>query len=108
MMTTNHLGTADAPIGHPVVTSAAREVLNKSENERSGVLSTAMSFLGLYCDPTVSTVTSRCDWRIPDVVAGICPVSVYLVVLPSDLSRTKPRISLLLNTNGHRLSPPLA
>ena len=31
--------------------SAAREVLNKSDNERSGVLSTAMSFLGLSRDP---------------------------------------------------------
>src|SRR3546814_7717667 len=39
MMTTNHLGTKDAPKVHPVVASAAREVLNKSENERSGVLS---------------------------------------------------------------------
>ena len=36
-MTTKHLG--DTP--HPVVASAAREVLNKSDNERSGVLSTA-------------------------------------------------------------------
>jgi hypothetical protein len=27
------------------VASAARELLNKSDNERSGVLSTAMSFL---------------------------------------------------------------
>jgi type IV secretion system protein VirD4 len=65
MMATNHLGTADAPMVHPVAASAAREVLNKSENERSGVLSTAMSFLGLYRDPTVAEVTSRCDWRIP-------------------------------------------
>src|SRR5437764_8466851 len=30
------------------------EVSNKSDNERSGVLSTAMSFLGLYRDPTVA------------------------------------------------------
>ncbi|WP_296661585.1 IncP-type conjugal transfer protein TraG, partial [Thiobacillus sp. 0-1251] len=64
MMTTTHLG--DAP--HPVVASAAREVLNKSDNERSGVLSTAMSFLGLYRDPTVAEVTSRCDWRIADLI----------------------------------------
>ena len=49
---------------HPVVASAARELLNKSENERSGVLSTAMSFLGLYRDPVVAKVTRRCDWRI--------------------------------------------
>jgi type IV secretion system protein VirD4 len=48
MMTTPHLGAAGP---HPVMASAARELLNKSENERSGVLSTAMSFLGLYRDP---------------------------------------------------------
>ena len=51
MMATNHLGTPDHPQVHPIVASAAREVLNKSENERSGVLSTVMSFLGLYRDP---------------------------------------------------------
>jgi type IV secretion system protein VirD4 len=56
MMTTNHLGTAEEPRVHPVVASAARELLNKSENERSGVLSTAMSFLGHYRDPTVAEV----------------------------------------------------
>src|SRR3569623_1924114 len=40
MMATNHLGTDEAPRVPPVVASAARELLNKSENERSGVLST--------------------------------------------------------------------
>jgi type IV secretion system protein VirD4 len=60
MMTTPHLGQAGP---HPVIASAARELLNKSENERSGVLSTAMSFLGLYRDPVVGQVTCRCDWR---------------------------------------------
>jgi type IV secretion system protein VirD4 len=61
MMTTAHLGEAGV---HPVVASAARELKNKSANERSGVLSTAMSFLGLYRDPVVAEVTRRCDWRI--------------------------------------------
>ena len=60
MMATPHVEGAP----HPVVASAAREVLNKSDNERSGVLSTAMSFLGLYRDPTVAAVT------------GLLPVSV--------------------------------
>ena len=54
MMTTPHLGAAGP---HPVVASAARELLNKWDNERSGVLSTAMSFLGLYRDPVVAQVT---------------------------------------------------
>ncbi|MGI4813429.1 MAG: conjugal transfer protein TraG [Janthinobacterium lividum] len=103
MMTTPHLG--DRP--HPVVTSAAREVLNKSDNERSGVLSTAMSFLGLYRDPTVADVTSRCDWRIADLVSAKSPVSLYLVVPPSDISRTKPLIRLVLNQIGRRLTESL-
>ena len=103
MMTTKHLG--DGP--HPVVASAAREVLNKSDNERSGVLSTAMSFLGLYRDPTVAEVTSRCDWRIADLIASGHPVSLYLVVPPSDISRTKPLIRLILNQIGRRLTESL-
>lgn len=103
MMTTRHLG--DVP--HPVVASAAREVLNKSDNERSGVLSTAMSFLGLYRDPTVAAVTSRCDWRIADLIASASPVSLYLVVPPSDISRTKPLIRLILNQIGRRLTESL-
>ena len=104
MMTTPHLGSAGV---HPVVASSAREVLNKSENERSGVLSTAMSFLGLYRDPTVAAVTSRCDWRIADLVAAEHPVSLYLVVPPSDISRTKPLIRLILNQIGRRLTESL-
>lgn len=103
MMTSRHLG--DTP--HPVVASAARELLNKSENERSGVLSTAMSFLGLYRDPVVAAVTSRCDWRIGDLVEGGRPISLYLVVPPSDISRTKPLVRLILNQVGRRLTEEL-
>ena len=107
MMATNHLGSADQPQVHPVVASAAREVLNKSENERSGVLSTAMSFLGLYRDPTVAAVTGACDWRISDLVDAARPVSLYLVVPPSDIARTKPLVRLILNQIGRRLTERL-
>ena len=103
MMTTPHLVNGNGGGPHPVVASAAREVLNKSDNERSGVLSTAMSFLGLYRDPTVAEVTSRCDWRIADLISAAHPVSLYLVVPPSDISRTKPLIRLILNQIGRRL-----
>jgi type IV secretion system protein VirD4 len=107
MMSTNHLGTEDNPKVHPVVAQAARELLNKSENERSGVLSTAMSFLGLYRDPTVAETTSACDWRIADLMDTERPVSLYLVIPPSDLSRTKPLVRLVLNQIGRRLTERL-
>ena len=104
MMTTPHLGEAGP---HPVVASTARELLNKSENELSGVLSTAMSFLGLYRDPVVAEVTRRCDWRIADLIADARPATLYLVVPPSDISRTKPLIRLVLNQIGRRLTEDL-
>jgi type IV secretion system protein VirD4 len=104
MMDTPHLGEAGV---HPVIASSARELLNKSENERSGVLSTAMSFLGLYRDPVVARVTTRCDWRIADLVGSGEAVSLYLVVPPSDINRTKPLIRLILNQIGRRLTEEL-
>ncbi len=107
MMSTNHLGETGGARTHPVVAQAARELMNKSENERSGVLSTAMSFLGLYRDPTVAEVTSKCDWRIADLIDGEKPVSLYLVVPPSDISRTKPLVRLILNQIGRRLTEKL-
>ena len=103
MMATKHL----AESVHPVVASAARELLNKSDNERSGVLSTAISFLGLYRDPTIAQVTSACDWRIDDLLNAERPVSLYLVVPPSDISRTKPLVRLLLNQIARRLTERL-
>ena len=108
MMTTNHLGTEKKPRVHPVVAEAARELLNKADNERSGVLSTAMSFLGLYRDPTVARVTAGCDWRIADLMEAGHPVSLYLVIPPSDISRTKPLVRLILNQIGRRLTEDLA
>jgi type IV secretion system protein VirD4 len=103
MLATSHLGERV----HPVVASAARELLNKSENERSGVLSTTMSFLGLYRDPVVAKVTGRSDWRIRDLVDGPGPISLYLVVPPSDIARTKPLMRLVLNQIGRRLTESL-
>jgi len=104
MQTTAHLGEGGV---HPVVAAAAQDLLNKSANERSGVLSTAMSFLGLYRDPVIAAVTRRSDWRIADLVAGETATSLYLVVPPGDISRTKPLIRLILNQIGRRLTEEL-
>ncbi|MBI1392405.1 MAG: IncP-type conjugal transfer protein TraG [Alphaproteobacteria bacterium] len=108
MLRTKHVtGEDGARITHPVVAQAARELLNKAENERSGVLSTALSFLSLYRDPVVAAATSASDWRICDLADGPQPVSLYLVVPPSDLSRTKPLVRLILNQIGRRLTETL-
>lgn len=92
---------------HPVVAAAARELLNKSDNERSGVLSTAMSFLGLYRDPIVSANTSYSEFTIRDLMHHDDPVSLYLVVPPSDLSRTRPLMRMIINQVGRTLTESL-
>lgn len=100
MMNTNH--TPDGV--HPVVSGCAREMLNKSDNELSGVLSTAMSFLGLYRDPIIAKNTSKSDFSINDLMNSDKPVSLYLVIPPSDIERTKPLMRLMLNQIGRRLT----
>ena len=97
--------TPHLPTGpHPVVAQAAREMLNKSDNELSGVFSTAMACLGLYRDPVVARNTAESDFRIADLMNADAPVSLYLVVPPSDLARTRPIVRLMLNQIGRRLT----
>jgi type IV secretion system protein VirD4 len=55
----------------------------------------------------VAAVTRRCDWRIHDLVEAERPVTLYLVVPPSDISRTKPLVRLILNQIGRRLTEEL-
>lgn len=82
---------------HPVVARSARDMLNKAENERSGVLSTAMSFLTLFRDPIVAQNTAISEFAIDDLMDLDSPVSLYLVVRPNDIQRLKPLVRLLIN-----------
>jgi type IV secretion system protein VirD4 len=70
-----------------VIAAAGRDMLNRPDNERGSVLSTAMSFLSLYRDPLVRKNTSRGDFSIHDLMNHDKPVTLYLVVRPSDKDR---------------------
>ncbi len=89
---------------HPVVAESARSFMNKSENERSGVQSTAMSFLSLYRDPIVAMNTAVSEFRIRDLMNSDKPVSLYLVVPPNDKARLRPLIRLMINLILGRLT----
>ena len=89
---------------HPVVAESAQEMLNKAENERSGVISTAMSFLSLYRDPVVAKNTETSDFMLTDLMNAEKPVSLYIVVPPSDKDRLKPLVRLIVNQTVRRLT----
>lgn len=93
----------DRGLAHERIASAAQAMLNKSEEERSGILSTALSFLGLYSDPIVARNTSSSDFRILDLMQGDHPMSLYLVVPDSDRLRLKPLIRLMMTMITQRL-----
>jgi type IV secretion system protein VirD4 len=82
---------------HPVVAESAKDMLNKAPNELSGVLSTAMSFLSIYRDPIIARNTAVSDFCLHDLMHKEQPVSLYIVVAPSDKDRLKPLVRLLMN-----------
>lgn len=104
MTKTAHLQDGET---HPSVLQAAGELAKKTDNEASGVLSTTLSLLSLYRDPVVAQVTSASDWKIDDLLNSDRPVSVYLSIPPSDISRTKPLVRLMLNQIARRLTEKL-
>jgi type IV secretion system protein VirD4 len=99
MRTTNHLGSAP----HPVIASMAQELLQKSPNDLSGVISTAMDYVGDYRDPLIAHLTRTSDFRIAELQFGPQPVSLYMVIPPSDLAIARPILRIFWNQLTSRL-----
>jgi type IV secretion system protein VirD4 len=73
MLETQHIrdeqGVPIAP--HPGVVAAVRDVLNKSGDDKSSVVSTVMGYLGIYRDPLLANATSASDFSIDDEYAQL-------------------------------------
>lgn len=93
---------------HPVVSEKAQEMLDKESKELSGVLSTAKTALALYSDPLVARNTSASDFTIDDLVNYERPISLYLVVPPSDKIRLRRLIRLMFTMVVNRLTERMA
>jgi type IV secretion system protein VirD4 len=89
---------------HHVVKSVAQEMLNKHIEERSGVLSTAISLLAIFRDPLVAAATDEHDFKIESLKNFDKPISLFLVLPPSDISRLRMLIRLMLNQIGRVLT----
>jgi len=105
MLITPHLPSGRP---HPVVAGAARAMIDRAENERSGVQSTATSFLEIYRDPLLAANTAASDFTIADLMCAERPVSLYFVLPSSDQDRIRPVVRLMLNVIGRRLTEHLS
>jgi type IV secretion system protein VirD4 len=82
---------------HPVVGAAARDMIDRPEEEGGSVLSTAKSYLDLYRDPVVARNVGRSDFRIRDLMNHASPVSLYIVTQPTDKTRLRPLVRVMIN-----------
>jgi type IV secretion system protein VirD4 len=96
--------TGERTATHPVVREKAQEMLDKEDRDFGGVLSTAKTALTLYSDPLVARNTSASDFTIADLVNYERPISLYLVVPPSDKIRLRPLIRLMFTMVVNRLT----
>lgn len=82
---------------HPAVGTAARDMMDRPQEEAGSVLSTAKSFLALYRDPVVARNISKSEFRIRDLMNHDDPVSLYIITQPNDKARLRPLIRIMLN-----------
>lgn len=84
-------------VNHPAVGSAGRDMMDRPDDERGSVLSTAKSYLSLYRDPVVAGNISSSGFRIKDLMNHDDPVSLYIVTQPNDKARLRPLVRILIN-----------
>ena len=93
MATNAHLNAQ----AHPVVAAAARDMMDRPDEEAGSVLSTAKSYLALYRDPIVARNVGRSDFRIRDLMHHGSAVSLYIVTQPNDKARLRPLVRVMVN-----------
>lgn len=82
---------------HPIIWNSLLECSNKPGDERGSVISTAVSNLALYRDPIIASNISTSDFKIADLMNYDVPVSLYIVIPPSDLDRVVPLTRIIIN-----------
>lgn len=80
-----------------IAKQVGQDMLDKPENEAGSIVSTAKSELALYRDPIVAKNTNTSDFSVYDIMNSNTPISLYIVVQPSDQTRISPLFRLLVN-----------
>ena len=93
MVTNSHLNGEN----HPVVGAAARDMMDRPDEEAGSVLSATKSYLALYRDPIVARNVGQSDFKIKDLMHQGSAVSLYIVTQPNDKARLRPLVRVMVN-----------
>ena len=97
MTTFEHFQGPSGGQTHPVVGSAARDMMDRPDEEAGSVLSTAKSYLALYRDPIVARNVRKSEFAIRDLMHHDGSVSLYIVTQPNDKLRLRPLVRVMVN-----------
>ena len=93
---------------HPIVLQHVQTMTEKADKEFASVISTVNTAFAVYADPLVRRNTAASDFTVQDLVNFEKPVSLYIVVPPSDRLRLTPLVRLTFTLIVNRLTQRMA
>lgn len=82
---------------HEIISQGAMRVLNTNPKEKASVFKTVFSKIQLFEDPMIANATSGNDFEIEDFMQPEKPISLYLTVPYSDVTRIASVFRLLIS-----------
>jgi type IV secretion system protein VirD4 len=82
---------------HKIISNTASRCLGQHFKVRSDVFATVFSKMRLFEDPYIAHVTGHSDFKLSDFYESKTPLSLYLTVPFSDVTRIAPVFKLLIN-----------
>jgi type IV secretion system protein VirD4 len=82
---------------HTIISNAAARCLGQHTKVRSDTFTTVFSKMRLFEDPHIAYVTGHSDFKLQDFYDSDAPISLYLTVPFSDITRIAPVFKLLIN-----------
>lgn len=87
----------ESPRTHPRVSRVGRDILDRADKERSGIIGTAKIELETFAIPTIARNTAYSDFRISDLMNYEVPVDLYFVTPPNSVDITSVLLKLFIN-----------
>lgn len=85
------------PLIHPKVARVGRDMADRADKERSGIISSAKVELEAFAVPTIARNTAYSDFRISDLMNHEVPIDLYFVTPPNSVDITSVLLKLFIN-----------